>query len=48
MGGSVRGLSSYGLPDRTAILPQLQRCVLDEPGPLRWLQSIAAELARTL
>jgi len=29
-------------------LPELQRCTLDEPGPLRWLHDIAADLARTL
>ena len=39
---------AYGLPDPKSILPHLRRCVLDEPGPLRWLQGIAADLARTL
>ena len=41
-------VDAYGLPDPKAILPQLHWCVLDEPGPLRWLQGIAADLARTL
>lgn len=41
-------VDAYGLPDREAILPQLQRCTLDEPEQLRWFQDIAADLARTL
>jgi len=32
-------LDAYGLADRKAILPALQRCKLDEPEPLRWLQA---------
>jgi hypothetical protein len=39
---------AYGLTDRKAILPALQRCALDQPEPLRWLQSISPELSRTL
>jgi len=41
-------VDAYGLPDRKAILPELRRCTLDEPEPLRWLQDIAADLARML
>jgi hypothetical protein len=41
-------VDAYGLADRKAILPELRRCTLDEPEPLRWLQDIAADLARTL
>jgi hypothetical protein len=41
-------VDAYGLRDRKAILPQLQRCTLDEPEQLRWFQGIAADLARTL
>jgi hypothetical protein len=38
---------AYGLADRKAILPGL-RCTLDQREQLRWLQDIAADLARTL
>jgi hypothetical protein len=41
-------LGAYGLADRKAILPALQRCALEEPEPLRWLQSISPELSRAL
>jgi hypothetical protein len=41
-------VDAYGLPDRTAILPELRRCTRDEPEPLRWLRGIAADLARAL
>ncbi len=41
-------LVGYGLSDRKAILPALQRCKLDEPEPLRWIQSISADLAHVL
>jgi hypothetical protein len=40
--------AAYGPPDRTAILPELQRCTLDEPEPLGWFRGIAADLARAL
>jgi hypothetical protein len=39
---------AYGPPDPKAILPELQRCTLDEPEQLRWFQGIAADLARAL
>lgn len=38
----------YGLTERKAILPELQACTLDEPEQLRWLQSIAGDLAHAL
>jgi Phosphotransferase enzyme family len=41
-------LDAYGLADREAILPALQRCKLDEADPLRWIQSISADLAHAL
>jgi hypothetical protein len=41
-------LVAYGLTDRTAILPALEYCVLDEPEPLHWLQGISPDLARAL
>ena len=41
-------LDAYGLADRTAILPELERCVLDEPDPLRWLRGVSPVLARAL
>lgn len=41
-------LDAYGLTDRKAILTALQRCKLDEPEPLRWLQGISPDLARAL
>jgi hypothetical protein len=41
-------LDVYGLTERTAILPALQCCRLDEPEPLRWLQDITPDLARAL
>ncbi len=41
-------LDAYGLTDRTAILPALRRCTLDEPEPLRWLQDVMPDLARAL
>ena len=40
--------TAYGLADRKVILPGLQRCTLDQSEQLRWLQDIAADLARTL
>jgi hypothetical protein len=39
---------AYGLTDRKAILPELQRCRLDDPGPLSWLQTVSTDLARAL
>jgi hypothetical protein len=41
-------VDAYGLTDRNAILPALQRCKADEPETLRWFQGISPELARTL
>ncbi len=41
-------VDAYGLADRPAILPELQQCTLDQPEQLRWLQDIAADLARAL
>lgn len=41
-------IDAYGLADRKAILPLLQRCMLDEPEQLRWLHDISADLARAL
>jgi Phosphotransferase enzyme family len=41
-------LDAYGLTDRTAILPALECCVLDEPEPLHWLRGISPDLARAL
>ena len=41
-------VDAYGLAERKAILPTLQRCKRDEPGPLRWLQGISPDLARAL
>ena len=41
-------VDAYGLTDRTAILPELQRSRQDEPEPLRWLQRITAALASAL
>lgn len=41
-------LDVYGLTDRTAILPALRLCTLDEPEPLRWLQDVLPSLARVL
>jgi hypothetical protein len=41
-------LDAYGLADRTAILPALQRCVVGEPEPLRWFQGVWSDLARAL
>lgn len=41
-------VDAYGLTDRTAILPALRRCKLDEPEPLHWLQGIAPDLTRAL
>ena len=41
-------LDAYGLTDRTAILPALECCVNDEPGPLHWLKGISPDLARAL
>jgi len=41
-------VDAYGLTDRQAILPELRRCVQDEPGPLRWLQAIMADLVSAL
>ena len=41
-------VDAYGLTDRSAILPALRRCKLNEPEPLRWLQDISPDLARAL
>jgi hypothetical protein len=41
-------LDAYGLTDRKAILPALQRCKLDEPEPLDWLLDSFRDLARAL
>jgi Phosphotransferase enzyme family len=41
-------LDAYGLTDRAAILPALRQCQLEESGPLRWFQTISADLARAL
>ena len=41
-------VDAYGLADRTAILPELQQCTLDQPEQLRWLHGIAADLACAL
>jgi len=41
-------VDAYGLTDRNAILPALQRCMADEPEPLRWLQDTLPDLARTM
>ncbi|MGE5288061.1 MAG: phosphotransferase [Micromonosporaceae bacterium] len=41
-------LDAHGLADRTAILPALERCRLDEPDPLRWIRGMSPELARAL
>lgn len=41
-------LDAYGLTDRKVILPALRRCVLHDPGPLRWLQGIWPDLTRGL
>jgi hypothetical protein len=41
-------VDAYGLADRKAILPALQRCMLDEPEPLRWIQGLSPGLARAL
>jgi hypothetical protein len=41
-------LDAYGLTGRTAILPALRRCTLDEPEPLHWLQDVLPDLARAL
>jgi hypothetical protein len=41
-------VDAYGLTDRQAILPELRRCIQDEPGPLRWFQRIMANLASAL
>lgn len=38
----------YGLTDRKAILPALERCALAEPRPLHWVQGILRDLARAL
>ena len=41
-------LDADGLTDHTAILPALECCVNDEPGPLHWLKGISPDLARAL
>ena len=41
-------VDAYGLTDRKAILLALQRCTLDEPEPLRWIQGMLRDLARSL
>jgi aminoglycoside phosphotransferase (APT) family kinase protein len=41
-------VDAYGLADRKVILPGLQRCRPYQREQLRWLQDIAADLARTL
>jgi hypothetical protein len=38
-------MDAYGLADRKAILPELQRCTPDEPEQLGWLQGIAGDHA---
>lgn len=41
-------VDAYGLTDRKAILPALQRCTPDEPEPLRWIQGMLRDLGRAL
>jgi hypothetical protein len=41
-------VDAYGLTDRQAILPALQRCELDLAQELGWLQDISPDLARAL
>jgi len=41
-------VDAYRLADRTAILPALRRCTLDEPEPLHSLQGISPGLTRAL
>jgi hypothetical protein len=41
-------VDSYGLADRKAILPGLQRCRPDQREQLRWLHGTVADLARAL
>src|SRR6266700_5278415 len=41
-------VDAYGLADRKAILPELQQCMLDQPEQLRWLHTVATNLARAL
>jgi hypothetical protein len=39
---------AHGLPDRTAILPQLRRCALDEDRFSPWLRATFPDLGRGL
>jgi hypothetical protein len=41
-------LDAYGLKERKAVLPELERCTLGEPEPLHWLREISPQLARAL
>ena len=41
-------VDAYRLADRMMILPELKRCMLDEPEQLGWLQGIATDLASAL
>ncbi len=41
-------LDGYGLPDRKAILPELQRCALDEEPSSPWLRATLPDLGRRL
>lgn len=41
-------LDGYGLTDRTAILPELQRCALDEDPSSPWLRATLPDLGRRL
>jgi hypothetical protein len=41
-------LDAYGLPDRKAILPELQRCALDEDPSSPWLRATLPDLGRGL
>jgi len=41
-------LDGYGLADRTAILPELQRCALDEDPSSPWLRATLPDLGRGL
>jgi Ser/Thr protein kinase RdoA (MazF antagonist) len=41
-------VDAYGLADRKAILPELLQCTLDQPEPLRWLHTVAKDLASAL
>jgi hypothetical protein len=41
-------VDAYGLTDREAMLHALQRCTLDEPEALHWLQGMLPSLGRAL